>query len=104
MKKLKLFALTAVALMGVTGVANAETVMLAQDDFVGISFWVISMGMLAATAFFFYRKKFGSSRLESFSDCCWSSNWYCIHTLHVHERCMGIILVTHQLFTDTLTG
>ena len=31
MKKLKLFALTAVALMGVTGVANAETAMLAQD-------------------------------------------------------------------------
>ena len=52
MKKLKLFALTAVALMGVTGVANADA-MLAQDDFVGISFWVISMGMLAATAFFF---------------------------------------------------
>jgi hypothetical protein len=47
-----LFALTAVALLGVTGVANAD-VMLAQDDFVGISFWVISMGMLAATAFFF---------------------------------------------------
>jgi bacteriorhodopsin len=52
MKKLKLFALTAVALMSVTGVANADA-MLAQDDFVGISFWVISMGMLAATAFFF---------------------------------------------------
>ena len=53
MKKLKLFALTAVALMGLSGVANAETAMLATDDFVGISFWVISMGMLAATAFFF---------------------------------------------------
>ena len=53
MKKLKLFALTAVALLGVTGVANAATAMLASDDFVGISFWVISMGMLAATAFFF---------------------------------------------------
>ena len=52
MKKLKLFALTAVALLGVSGVANADA-MLAQDDFVGISFWVISMGMLAATAFFF---------------------------------------------------
>jgi bacteriorhodopsin len=52
MKKLKLFVLTAVALLGVTGVANADA-MLAQDDFVGISFWVISMGMLAATAFFF---------------------------------------------------
>ena len=33
MKKLKLFALTAVALMGVTGVANAETALLASDDF-----------------------------------------------------------------------
>ena len=53
MKKLKLFALTIVALMGVTTVANASTAMLASDDFVGISFWVISMGMLAATAFFF---------------------------------------------------
>ncbi|MDA9678397.1 bacteriorhodopsin-like [Candidatus Pelagibacter sp.] len=56
MKKLKLFALTAVALMGVTTVANAATAMLAQDDFVGISFWVISMGMLAATAFFFMER------------------------------------------------
>ena len=56
MKKLKLFALTAVALMGVSGVANAETAMLAQDDFVGISIWVISMGMLAATAFFFMER------------------------------------------------
>ena len=52
MKKLKLFALAAVALLGATGVANADA-MLAQDDFVGISFWVISMGMLAATVFFF---------------------------------------------------
>ena len=56
MKKLKLFALTAVALMGITTVANAATAMLAQDDFVGISFWVISMGMLAATAFFFMER------------------------------------------------
>ena len=56
MKKLKLFALTVVALMGVTGAANAETVLLAADDFVGISFWVISMGMLAATAFFFMER------------------------------------------------
>jgi len=88
MKKLKLFALTAVALMGVTGVANAETAMLAQDDFVGISFWLVSMACLAATVFFFFRKKFGSSWMESFNDSCWSSNWYCIRTLHVHERCM----------------
>jgi len=56
MKKLKLFALAAVALLGFSGVANAETVLLASDDFVGISFWVISMGMLAATAFFFMER------------------------------------------------
>ena len=57
MKKLKLFALAAVALLGITGVANAASAtMLAQDDFVGISFWIISMGMLAATAFFLWKE------------------------------------------------
>ena len=56
MKKLKLFALATVALLGLSGAANAETVLLAADDFVGISFWVISMGMLAATAFFFMER------------------------------------------------
>ncbi len=56
MKKLKLFALASVALLGFAGAANAETVLLATDDFVGISFWVISMGMLAATAFFFMER------------------------------------------------
>ncbi len=45
MKKLKLFALTAVALMGVTTVANAATAMLAQDDFVGISLNSFSVGI-----------------------------------------------------------
>ena len=56
MKKLKLFALAAVALVSFSGAANAETVPLQTDDFVGISFWVISMGMLAATAFFFLER------------------------------------------------
>ena len=57
MKKLKLFALAALALVGYAGVANAaDATMLAKDDFVGISFWIISMGMLAATAFFFMER------------------------------------------------
>jgi len=57
MIKLKLFALAVVALTGLTGIANAaDATMLAQDDFVGISFWIISMGMLAATAFFFMER------------------------------------------------
>ena len=56
MKKLKLFAIAALALLGLSGAANAETALLASDDFVGLSFWVISMGMLAATAFFFMER------------------------------------------------
>ena len=53
MKKLRLFALAAIALFGVTSAANAATVVLATDDFVGITFWVVSMGMIASTVFFF---------------------------------------------------
>ncbi len=56
MKKLKMFALAAVAMIGFTGAANAATAILAADDFVGITFWVISMGMLAATVFFFMER------------------------------------------------
>jgi bacteriorhodopsin len=56
MKNFKLFALTALALVGFSGAANAETMLLASDDFVGVSFWLISMGMLAATAFFFMER------------------------------------------------
>ena len=53
MNKLKTLAIDFVALIGVSTAANAAEVFLATDDFVGISFWLISMGMLAATAFFF---------------------------------------------------
>ena len=52
MKTIKMLAL-ALVLIGATTAANAATTFLATDDFVGISFWLISMGMLAATAFFF---------------------------------------------------
>ena len=51
MKVIKILAL-ALVLIGATTVANAA-IPLPVDDYVGISFWVISMGMLAATAFFF---------------------------------------------------
>jgi len=56
MKKLKLFVLTAAVLMSVSGEANAETALLASDDFVGISFWLVSMACLAATVFFFLER------------------------------------------------
>jgi len=53
MKTLKTLAIALFTLIGVSTAANAATTFLATDDFVGISFWLISMGMLAATAFFF---------------------------------------------------
>ena len=56
MKRLKLFALATLAFLGLSGSANADTAILASDDFVGITFWVISMSMLAATAFFFMER------------------------------------------------
>ena len=36
---------------------NAETVLLASDDFVGISFWIISIACLASTVFFFLERR-----------------------------------------------
>ena len=56
MNKLKTLAFVLLALVGISNTANAETILLASDDFVGISFWIISMGMLAATAFFFLER------------------------------------------------
>ena len=53
MRKLRLFAFAAVAFLGITGSANAATVNLQTGDFVGISFWLVSMGMIATTVFFF---------------------------------------------------
>ena len=56
MNKLKTLVFVLFSLVGISNTANAETVLLAFDDFVGISFWIISMGMLAATAFFFLER------------------------------------------------
>jgi sensory rhodopsin len=50
-KKAPLLAL-AVLLVPSTAFASSGTV-LKSDDFVGVSFWMISMALVAATAFFF---------------------------------------------------
>ena len=56
MNKLKILTFVLIVLLGISNTANAEAVLLASDDFVGFSFWIISMGMLAATAFFFLER------------------------------------------------
>ena len=56
MKRLKLFVFATMTLLILSGTANANIDFLPADDLVGISFWVISMSMLAATAFFFFER------------------------------------------------
>ena len=55
MNKLKIFT-PVIILMGLSSVAHADSSLLAYDDFVGMTFWLISMGMLAATVFFFMER------------------------------------------------
>ena len=56
MNKLKIFGLAFVILVSLSTMANAETLLLDSDSFVGLTFWIISMGTLAATAFFFLER------------------------------------------------
>ena len=56
MKKLKLFALATAALLGFQVLQTQKLFSWLLMTFVGISFWVISMGMLAATVFFFMER------------------------------------------------
>ena len=56
MKRFRLLASIAVILLSLSSAASANTDLLPADDLVGISFWVISMGLLAATAFFFFER------------------------------------------------
>ncbi len=55
MNKLKIFT-PVIILMGLSSAAHADSSLLAYDDFVGMTFWLISMGMLAATVFFFMER------------------------------------------------
>ena len=53
MKKLKIIILTLAALIGISSYTQAEVAFLQPYDFVGFTFWLVSIGCLAATAFFF---------------------------------------------------
>jgi len=54
LSKLGVTSALAVAAMALTPIAaHAEALTLKSDDYVGISFWLISMALVASTAFFF---------------------------------------------------
>jgi bacteriorhodopsin len=56
MRKLSMIALAVLGFLGITSSANAATTILATNDFVGITFWLVSMGMLAGAVFFFLER------------------------------------------------
>jgi len=52
MKKRSIVVIAVLAFLGITNPANAAATLLQTNDFVGITFWIVSMGMLAGAAFF----------------------------------------------------
>ena len=89
MRKLGLLALAAIAFLGITSSANAATAMLQTNDFVGISFWLVSMGMIATTVFFFAERGTVAASWRNIFNSSWTCNWCCIRSLHVYERSLG---------------
>jgi bacteriorhodopsin len=58
--------LWSIAIIGLTSSnAFAATSMLNQDDFVGISFWLISMALVASTVFFFLERDIVSTKWKT---------------------------------------
>ena len=56
MNKVKTIFLTFAILIGISSSAHAEVALLQPDDFVGFTFWFVSMACLAATVFFFLER------------------------------------------------
>ena len=90
MKKLGLIALATLTFLGITSSANIATALLLQtNDFVGISFWLVSMGMIAIDCILLFRKRYGSCIVENFNNSSRTCYWCCIRSLHVYERSLG---------------
>jgi len=56
MDKVKITILALVTLVGISSSAHAEVVLLQPDDFVGFTFWFVSIACLATTAFLFLER------------------------------------------------
>ena len=56
MNKVKIVVLVFAALIGITRSAHAEVALLQPDDFVGFTFWLVSMACLATTVFLFLER------------------------------------------------
>ncbi len=56
MNKVKIIVLVFAVLIGISRSAHAEVAVLQPDDFVGFTFWFVSMACLATTAFLFLER------------------------------------------------
>ena len=56
MKKRSIAVIAALTFLVITSPANAATTLLQTNDPVGITFWIVSMGMLAGAVFFFLER------------------------------------------------
>ena len=52
MNKVKIIVIALAALIGVASSAHAEVALLQPDDFIGFTFWLVSVACFAATVFF----------------------------------------------------
>jgi len=56
MKRQAVVMIAILSFLGITNSANAATVLLQTNDPVGITFWIVSMGMLVGAVFFFLER------------------------------------------------
>ena len=56
MNKVKIIVVALAGLIGISNSANAEIAVLQPDDFVGFTFWLVSMSCLATTVFLFLER------------------------------------------------
>jgi len=71
---------------------------MATDDYVGFTFFVGCMAMMAASAFFFLSMNGFDKKMENFYFGLWTNYFHCRSTLLVHERLLGRLWrITHFL-------
>ena len=61
---------------------------LKPDDYIGISFWLISIALFATTVFLVI-ERFSKGKMENTYNCCRYGNWYCNSALLLYETCLG---------------
>ena len=58
-----------------------KSLMLDPADYVGVSFWIISAAMVAATYFFYVERDRAVGKLEDLINSSCNGYWYCSHSL-----------------------